>query len=212
MALHINLYHEVLRQEIQRKRDPLKLSIYVLVAVAALLVGYYMLRFGQVRYLQNQVRAKSNEWTQVEPKASAARKESAEIGALLKTSETLVTRIEGRFFWAPLFEELVKIAPKDVQITNLNGEMQRDKPGAFILMVSGLAAGGEPRKTAEDFRTGLQQALAGKYKQVTAVFRSLDESSEKAVVNAQAMPTVNFTIYIRNNDSSAEAAATAPKP
>jgi Tfp pilus assembly protein PilN len=212
MPLHINLYHEKLTREIHRKRDPLKLSMYALAGVAALLIGYYAFRQGQVGILKREIAAKTAKAAELEPQAAAARKEAAELQVLINTSDALMSRIETRFYWAPLFEEIVKVAPKEVQITSLNGEAQRDKPGTFIVMVSGLASSNSPRTAAEDFRTSLLRILSAKYKQTTAAFRSLDESSEQVVVDGQQRPAVNFTIYIRNNDTTADAQATASKP
>jgi hypothetical protein len=212
MSLHINLYHEVLRQEIQRRRDPLKLSIYALVGIAVLFVGYYMLRFGQVTYLKSQLADKTSHLGKLTAQIEAQKKDG-DLATLTKTSDTLMERIEGRFFWAPLFEEIVKISPADVQITSLSGEHHiDDKPGSFILTVTGLAAGGEPRTVAENFRTSLLHVLSGKYKLVSSAFRSLDEATEQVVVNGQIRPAVNFTISIRNNDPSVATAAPGAKP
>ena len=41
MALHLNLYHEVLKTKALKRRDPLKISIYALSAIAACCAGWY---------------------------------------------------------------------------------------------------------------------------------------------------------------------------
>jgi hypothetical protein len=212
MALHINLYHESLKQQMQRKRDPLKLSSYALALVALILVAYYMMRVSEVHRARVRYIAAKNEWTKLDAESTAAKKEAAEVDALLKASNALTDRIESRFFWAPINEEIARVTTREIQITSLGGEVLRDKQGGVNLAITGVASGDEPRTVADNYRVAILNALSAKYKQVTAVFRSLDDSNDQVILAGQQKATVNFTINIHMGDSASQPAATAGKP
>ena len=79
--------------------------------------------------------------------------------------------MENRFYWAPLFEQLIQVVPSDVQITGLDGSVSSDGLKKVTLTVTGIATGGEPRAKAEELRIALQNKLAAQYHQPTRHFQ-----------------------------------------
>lgn len=209
MALHLNLYHEIQKEKIAASRDPLKFALYALIAIAALLAVNYFWQLGVMSSISNEYNRKKADFDALEPKAAAATKREAEVAATLKSSEALVKAIEGRFYCAPLIDSLTKIVPKQIQITRLNAEIQGDDVKKVLLTIDGIAAGAEPRKIAEDFRTAVADDAGKKYKEVSANFRSLDDSTESVTYEGQKWPSALFSIRVQL--SSGEAAAT-PAP
>src|SRR5437764_709992 len=107
MALHINLHHEIQSQERARRRDPLKLSMFAALVIALAFVAYYFVRIGSVRSVSSRLAAVQADWNRIEPRAKEAKKLEEEFTAEIKTSETLVKQIENRFYWAPIFEQIL---------------------------------------------------------------------------------------------------------
>jgi hypothetical protein len=52
----------------------------------------------------------------------------------------------------------------------------------------------EPRKAAEQLRIALAARLGTQFKNVTAFFKTLDDSDEVVVLNGVRLPTATFTI------------------
>ena len=197
MAIHLNLYHEALRSEQQRRRDPLKLSMMGLAVIILLMLAYYFISYGSVRGSLAKQRAVEAEWATLEPKAKQAEKDRPEVENRLKVSETVLSRIDGRFFWAPFLERILALVPKEVQITSLSGEIPQQSPGTFVVSVSGLAAGEEPRTVAESLRIAMLEKLGETYKGLSATFRALDDSEEMVVLNGRKLRTVSFVILLQ---------------
>jgi hypothetical protein len=213
MALHINLYHEIQSQARARRRDPLKLAMLGMLAIGLGFVAYYFVCMGSLHSVNNRLAAVEGEWKKIEPRAKEAKKTEDELTTNIKTSETLVKQIENRFYWAPIFEGILQLVPRDAQIIKLAGELGGDgKPSAII--VTGVAGSGVPRKVAEDLRTALDDKLSEKFKSVTSSFRSLEDSEEAVMINGQRFQTANFTMefHITTTEPAAQAAAPARKP
>ena len=113
MALHLNLYHEVQKQAALRRRDPLKLSLYGMGAVALAFAGYYFLQVGTYSSIASENRAAQSEYDTLKSKAELAQKRADEISAMLATSKKLTDRIEGRLYWAPILEQLTSAVPAE---------------------------------------------------------------------------------------------------
>jgi Tfp pilus assembly protein PilN len=196
MALHINLLHEVLRQERERQRDPLKLGMFALAAVALLFVAYYFVRVGQVHGVTSRARTLEDEWRKLEPKQQAAVAEETEINNTLKTTESLVQRIENRFHWAPFLQLIVETVPADVQITRLQGKSTGDGPTRKCTIdIEGVSAGDQPRAVAENLRTALFDKFSAQFTGVSGGFRTLEDGSETVQRDGVALPTALFTLH-----------------
>src|SRR4051794_25859889 len=108
MALHLNLYHELQKKQRAKKRDPLKLSMYGIALVVLCFVAYYFTRVAQVSEINSKLSGIGIEWQGLEPKQKAAAAQEAELNAQIKLSETLVQRIEGRMYWAPILQRIME--------------------------------------------------------------------------------------------------------
>lgn len=210
MPLTINLLHEEQYLLQQRKRDPLKLGLYALAGVAALFVMYYGWRLISSTALSSQVKAKQAEWAKQEPAANAATALEKEVSAKITAADVVGKRIEGRFYWAPLLETILKSMPPNVQLVNFSGNSEAGVDHVGI-SIEGIVAGDVPRLTADQFRTALTDSLGKHYQKVSASFRNLDDAPTPVVLNGRSTPTARFTIDLQLNKPSALPAAT-PEP
>ena len=208
MALRLNLYHEIERQKQAQRRDPLKLSMFALGIMAVLFAGYYVWQLGVSGSVSRDLSRKRAEFKKLEPQELAAKHREEELSKTLKTSELLVKRIEGRFYWAPLLEQLTQLVPREVQVTRLAGEAQGDEGKKCTLTIDGLSAGADPRKVAEDLRTAIAEELSKKYRNVSSTFRSLEDGAEAARLDGKTWPTATFSINVQV--TAGEERGTAP--
>ncbi|HEX8312116.1 MAG TPA: hypothetical protein VF614_12410 [Chthoniobacteraceae bacterium] len=211
MALHLNLYHETSRLRQAKRRDPLKLSLFALAAVAAGLASYYAMQLNTMSNLSSELARKKAEFEAVEPQAKAARNREEELSSTIKLSDTLVRRIEDRFYWAPVLEQIVKVVPREVQITRFSGDVQGDTLKKCTLTLDGISAGADPRKVAEDLRTSIADEFAKNYKDVSSTFRSLEDGKETVKLNGQDQPTATFAINVQLSSGEIPEAAPAPR-
>src|SRR3954464_4497138 len=98
MALRLNLHHEIQKQRALNRRDPLKLSMYGLGAVAAGMAGYYFLQLGFNASVDSDRSSVQAEYDKLKPKAAQAAKREEELSKQVKLSEGLVKRVESRFY------------------------------------------------------------------------------------------------------------------
>jgi Tfp pilus assembly protein PilN len=196
MALHLNLYHEVQKQEIQRQRDPLKLGMYGIAVVVAILLAYYFYRMEQVQGVASRAAQLQTRWQMTDPKAKEAQVLETQLTVSTKTKEDLVQAIENRFYWAPLLERIQKTVPKNVQITSFRGLIEPGT-GKGSLSVSGIGAGTEPRKVAEDFRTSFSAKCLTGYNSVDSNFVSLEESDATVQLDGKAQNTALFALQFQ---------------
>jgi Tfp pilus assembly protein PilN len=197
MGLHLNLYHEIERAKLARQRDPLKLSLFAIAGIAALLALYYVWELGGSSRVGKELNAKQAEYNRLDPQAKVAQQREAELNTTIKTADALIRRIEDRFYWAPLMEQIIRIVPAEVQITRMNGELQTTEARRCNLSLEGVAAGSDPRQVAENLRQSLADSLSKQYTAVTATFRALEDGSEMVKFNGQDLPTASFTIAIQ---------------
>lgn len=211
MPLTINLLHEEQFLLKQRQRDPLKLGLYALGGVAALFVLYYVIRYVQSSSIDGELKARTAEWARQEPAAKAAEAQEKEYASRVSAAEIVSKRIDGRFYWAPLLEVLVKSVPSYVQIINLTGsnEQRMDK---ISITLEGIVAGEVPRLVADKFRGELTTALSKNYPGVEASFRGLEETGNTVNFNGKPSPTARFTIEVKMDKPGAAPAATPAPP
>ena len=197
MSLRLNLYHEIERQKLAERRDPLKLSMFGLGISAFLFAAYYIWQLGAAGSVSRELARKKAAFASLQPQASAAQKREEELSKTLKTSELLVKRIEGRFYWAPLLEQLTQLVPREAQITRFSGDVQGDDPKKCTFNIDGLSAGADPRKVAEDLRTAIAEELTKRYRNVSSTFRSLEDGAESARLDGKTWPTATFSINVQ---------------
>ncbi len=212
MPLTINLLHEEQFLLQQRKRDPLKLGLYALGAVAMLFFLYYAVRFASSGVLRGQLRDRQAEWAKQEPAAKAAAAREADLSAKLAEADAVTKRMESRFYWAPLLDGLLKTVPPNVQVVNLTGTND-PKADKVSVLLEGIVAGEVPRIAADQFRTQLNERLAKQYPGATSTFRGLDDTTATVAVSGRALPTARFTIEsLFTKPNAAPAPTPTPEP
>jgi Tfp pilus assembly protein PilN len=211
MALHLNLFHEIEKQKALQRRDPLKLSMYGIGLVAAALAGWYVLQLTAASAASSELSRAEAEYNKLKPQAEKATKRKEELSVSIKTSDTFVKRIEGRFYWAGVLQSLTELVPGEVQITKMNGEIASDAARHGTLTLEGVSAGAEPRKVAEDLRRNLIDKFTPQYKHVAASFTLLDDGKEGVQMSGQVMPTAVFTIKLTLQLVEDEAPPPPPK-
>jgi len=207
MALCLNLYHEIHKAKALKRRDPLKISIYGLSALAACFALYYFAQLVRMHSINDRYVKVKAEFDHLEPLSKAAKKREDELTKQTATSAAMVKRIEGRFYWAPLLAELTQVVPRDVQITRLGGEVTGDTLRHCSLTIDGLAAGSDPRRVAEDLRTAIAEKLSPHYKNVTSTFKSLEDGAETVAYNGKQVSTATFAILVQLTFGDDKAAA-----
>jgi hypothetical protein len=197
MPLRLNLYHEVLKVKALKRRDPLKISIYALSAIAACCAAWYCYQLVVMHAINDEYLAKKAEFEKVEPQSKAAKKKEDELNQQAAASVQLVKRIEGRFYWAPLLAQLAQIVPRQVQITRLGADITGDGLRRCSISIDGLAAGTEPRKVAEEMRTAIVDKLSPQYKNVSSTFKTLEDGTEMVMLDGKQVGTATFAIVVQ---------------
>src|SRR3954447_15032340 len=210
MALHLNLLHEELLEQRQRKRDPLKIGVMILIGLGGLLFAYYMLNAYRRLEIKTKLSAVEREWAKVEPKVTAAQKRAAELNEILKTTRVLDQYIENRFFWAPFLQKVARCVAPNTQLTSIEGNVLEENKGVSV-SIDGVAAGREPRAAAEDLRQLLVEQLSQTYHDVKVEFKGLEDLDTIANVSGTNMPMAHYILTVTFNPSaSAKPAAPAP--
>ena len=194
MPLQINLYHEVLRAKREKQYDPLKLSMLGLLVVALMLAGWYGVQLKRTSDAKGALASEKAEFDRLSPLAKAAQEKEAELNKKAVLAEKLASRMEKRFYWAPVIECVVLATPPSVQLTKVACDVGRDRGGLCQVTVEGVAVGEEPRAVAEETRKAVNDRLAAKYASVSATFRNLDDRAEAVKVGGRPMASVVFTI------------------
>jgi len=204
MALQLNLLHEEITEERQRKRDPLKLGVIALCFFGAILFVYYGWNAYQTIQIKGQLNAAQAEWHAVEPKVTAAQKRAIELHQIIDSTKVLDGLIEGRFYWAPLLALISHCVAPNVQLPMLDGGIAEDH--SISITLEGVAAAREPRAAAEDLRQLLIEQLEKNYGNPKVSFRNLEDLD--TLVNVSGVPTASarFVLSINLGPKGAEPA------
>ena len=211
MALKLNLYHEVEKLRAERRRDPLKISLIILSAVILAFAAMYFWEFGKLNSMNRDLARRKADFDTIEPQAKQAREKEKALQQKLSVSERMVKRIEGRFYWAPLLEQIVPLVPAEVQITKLQGDVQGDQLKKCQMTIDGVSAGTDPRKVAEELRQSIAESLGKQYKNVVASFRQLEDGTERATLGGHNWPTATFAINVQLQTGEETPATPAPR-
>ena len=209
MSLRLNLFHEIKQQRSASRRDPLKISLYILGGIVACFAALYLWELGRATVLSRDLAKKKAEFDTLEPQAKLAKKHEDELQQTFNTSRKLVKKIEGRFYWAPVLAQLTALVPREVQITKFSGDTQGELPKKCQFTVDGLSAGPDPRKVAEELRQALVESFGKQFKSVDAKFRALEDGTELVMLDGKQWPTASFAINVQFH-SGEEAVATPP--
>lgn len=208
MALSINLYHEVLRARKQEQYDPLKLSLLGMIVIATCMVGYYLFEVSKKNAAVSAAAVAQAEYDQIRPEATQAKAKEEKLIKEINLAESLIKRIEGRFYWAPVLEQIALVVPRTVQLYKLNGEVLGENPRRCQFTIEGTAAGAEPRKIAEELRTAIVERFAEHFQNPTAAFKSLDDSNERVLLDGNQYASVAFSIGVSFETKSSDPKAT----
>jgi hypothetical protein len=198
MPLQLNLLHEEILEQRQRQRDPLKLSIYAGIGLAALLLLNYLWTGYRVLDSKRHLNGVQGEWAKVEPKVTAAQKRAEELNGIIGTTKTLDTLIDRRFYWAPLLEKVAHCVTPNIQITSLEGAVEgavEDDKGITITL-DGVAGGREPRGVAEDFRQMLLEQIGKEETSVKVEFKTLEDLDTTVSVGGNNVTTAHFVVMV----------------
>ncbi len=213
MALHLNLLHEEISAERQRQRDPLKISMMLLVVVGVLMAFFYVWKGYQTLAIKNRLAGVQREWAKVEPSVTAAQKRSTELTHIISTTKVLDRMIDERFYWAPLLQTLSRCVAPNAQLTAFDGALSEDRK-TVTLNLDGTAAGREPRSAAEELRQLLSEQLAQRYTDVKVEFKTLEDLDTVVSVAGvtMAMARYNISVTLRPLNPEAPKAAANSTP
>ena len=207
MPLQLNLLHEEITQERQRKRDPLKLGIIALSCFGALLFLYYGWNAYRTIHIKGQLNAAEREWQKTEPKVTAAQKRATELHQIIDSTKVLNGLIEDRFYWAPLLARVSHCVAPNLQVTSLDGSIVEGHHSVAIAL-EGLAAAREPRAAAEEFRQLLSEQLEKNYDEVKVTFRNLEDLDTAVNLSGVSTPSARFILSVTFNPKRGDAAKT----
>jgi len=213
MALNLNLLHEQILEQRQRQRDPLKLGMMFIGAIAALLFVNYLWNGYKALQTKHRLNVVQAEWAKVEPKVTAAQKRAEELTKIIDTTRVLDGFIDGRFYWAPLLENISRCVAPNNQLTSLEGSLLGEKKGVSV-MVDGVAAGREPRAAAEDLRQLLLEQLSRHYGDVKVEFKTLEDLDTIVSVGGSSLAMSRYVLNITFDPASVTTgkAAVSPTP
>jgi hypothetical protein len=196
MAIRLNLYHEVQRARKQQQYDPLKLSMIGLGVITLCLAAYYFLEMGRTSTAKDTLITRKAEFAKLTPLAKTAKDREDALTKQIEVATLLTKRIEDRFYWGPVFEQVIACVPPHVQFTKCNAEVGNELPRRCQITLDGIAAGDEPRIAAEELRTTFLERLGQKFKNVTAGFKNLEDGTEPVNFFGKRMRTAIFSITI----------------
>jgi len=195
MALQLNLLHEEILEQRQRKRDPLKIGMLVLSTCGAILFLYYAWNAYQTLEIKSRLSRVDREWKKIEPQVTAAQKRSAELTNVINTTRVLDDYIETRFFWGPFLEKLSRCVAPNAQLTSIEGAVLEDDKGVAVT-VEGVAAAREARAAAEDLRQLLIEQLSQSYRDVKVEFKTLEDLDTIANVGGVNMAMARYVLAV----------------
>jgi len=207
MALQLNLLHEEITEERQRKRDPLKLGIIAVSAFGVLLFLYYGWNAYETIQIKSQLNAAESEWRKVEPQVTAAQKRATELRQIIDSTKVLDGLIEDRFYWAPFLAQVAQCVAPNLQVTGLDGNIV-EGDGSVAVTLEGLAAAREPRAAAEELRQLLSEQLEKNYREVKVTFRNLEDLDTVVNLNGVPAPSARFVLNVTFNPKAGDTAKT----
>jgi hypothetical protein len=227
MALRFNLFHEIEKQRAASRRDPLKISFFILGGIIACFAAYYFWNLTICLQATGEMKRRKAEFNALETQVKTAKKTEPELQKKIKASDSLLKRIEGRFYWAPLLEQVIALIPPEVQISRLSGDVQQvmtiDKKAGNVprssfkttnLTLDGVAAGNEPRSVADDLRKAIIASLSNKYRNVNTPIQGgfvIEPESPDILLNGQNTHTAQFQMKIQFQSGEGRGHAAAPR-
>ena len=203
MALQLNLLHEAITEERQRKRDPLKLGVMALIGFGVILFLWYGWNAYQTLQIKSGLNAAQSEWEKVEPKVTAAQKRAEELRQIIDSTKVLDGLIEGRFYWAPFLAKVAQCVAPNIQLTGMDGTVfGADR--SITVSLEGLAAAREQRGAAEEFRQLLAEQLEKEYSDVKVTFKNLEDLDTLVNLAGSPTPSARFVLNLSFKSTPAD--------
>ncbi|MGA3171213.1 MAG: hypothetical protein ABSE62_09375 [Chthoniobacteraceae bacterium] len=195
MPLHVNLYHEVQRQELARQRDPLRLGMLGILVIALGFVANYFIVLEESHEINIRYSALQDDWNKIAPKAKAAKDRQDELNAEIQASDVMVKNVNSRLFWAPILGQVLRTVPREVQLTHISTQLPGDDKSLYsTITLSGISSAAEPRREAEYVRTALDAKLGTLFESVSSAFQDLDDSDQFVILDGRRLATATFTM------------------
>lgn len=194
--LHINLLHEEQAKITERKRDPLKIGLLLLLLLCLFLYGYYLLRSTQADRLAAEVNGMKAELARLEPKAAAAKIDEEKSSQIMTATANIEKIINGRFYWGPFLSQIISETGADIQITSLDGTFS-ETTNSLKITIKGLSAGLEPRAVAERFRQNLTDNLGKTIGEASSAFLTLENNEARISLQDKILETAVFSIEFK---------------
>ncbi|HEX4083949.1 MAG TPA: hypothetical protein VHY22_03480 [Chthoniobacteraceae bacterium] len=211
MPIHVNLYHEVQRQDLARRRDPLRLAMLAVLLIAIGFVVNYFIVLERSHSIGVRFAALNEQWSKISPQAKAAKARQDELNNEIAASDAMLKTVESRLYWAPVLDQVLKTIPSSVQLLHVGADSPgNDRDTISTLTVSGISSAAEPRKEAEAVRIALEKNLETRFKHVTSVFKELDDSDQFVLLNGRRLPTATFSLEFQIEVRDAVADASVP--
>lgn len=211
MPIQLNLLHEVERARAASRRDPLKISLYILAVIIAGFAGLYFWELGKAHMIDGDLARRKADFEAIEPEAKAAAEREESLQKVFARKDALVSKIEGRFFWAPVLAEIGRQVPREVQLTKLTGNVSGEGVMKIEMGMDGVSCGDDPRKVAEELRQSIGEALGRSHKNVESRFRSLEDGVEAIPLDGRPRPSANFAITVTFQIGEAPPATPEPR-
>jgi Tfp pilus assembly protein PilN len=127
---------------------------------------------------------------------------------MMSTTKVLDQIVEGRFYWAPLLQNLSRCVAPNAQLTSIDGTISEDAK-TVTLALEGIAAGREPRSAAEELRQLLSEQLGQSYSAVKVEFKTLEDLDTIVNVAGTNMEMARYIISASFSPTTPEAAKAA---
>jgi len=196
MPFHINLLHEEQEQELQRRRDPVKIGLMIILFMLVLLVVYYMQQLQSLSSLKGQQTRLQSEWKELEPQSKEAAAEQIRLEGIIGSAEALQQYASGRFYMATVLESLTGMVPPTVQIRGVS-LMASGEGNTLTGSIQGIAAAADPRSAADEFREQLNSTLTRHVFQSELSITSLEDENRVVEYQGQELRAARFDFEIR---------------
>lgn len=210
MPIRINLFHEEEKALRERQRDPVKLGLLATLLLILCQLVYWLILSGSAASKNAQLGGLRAEWEKLKGPTEEGEGKIEAMKTQMEAFELINRKVSSRAFWAPVLQQLLEGARRDVQLTEVNGAVSQE--GNMRLAIHGITAGQEPRSVAEYLRETLEKALKTVHPETTTRFELLDENPDLIEINGRKFRNARFIIDCRMVNAAAKPPEPPPPP
>lgn len=183
MFIKHNLYHEIHKAALERRRDPLKIGSIIISVLICFMAFYYFYKRSQVFEQTAGYRLAKAEWIKLESAQAKAIEQELKDKATIKNALDLLLNIENRPLITPILNTFAKVTPANLQLIKLN--INADFPNKIAFTLNGIVTVDKPNEYVEDYRISLSKELESSIKNssVNAVLRSVEDSKFQITID-----------------------------